>query len=79
VKEQILRTREVETRQNAYWLTNIMARDEAGEDLGGLTSVYDEMVKKLTPAMLQQAAKQYFNTANYARFVLLPETVATGK
>ena len=73
VKEQILRTREVETRQNAYWLGNIIARDEAGEDLGGLTSQYDEMVKQLTAAQLQQAAKQYFNTSNYAKFVLLPE------
>ncbi|HYN81486.1 MAG TPA: insulinase family protein [Gemmatimonadaceae bacterium] len=75
VKEQILRSREVETKQNSYWLTNILARDAAGEDLAGLTSVYDEMVKRLTPAQLQQAARQYFNTANYARFVLLPETV----
>jgi len=73
VKEQILRTREVEVRQNSYWLGNIVARDEAGEDLGGLTSQYDEMVKQLTAAQLQKAAKQYFNTANYARFVLLPE------
>jgi predicted Zn-dependent peptidase len=37
------------------------------------------MVKKLTPAMIQQAAKQYFNTSNYARFVLLPETGTGGK
>jgi zinc protease len=73
VKEQILRTREVEVRQNSYWLGNIVARDEAGEDLGGLTSQYDEMVKQLTAAQLQKAAKQYFNTANFARFVLLPE------
>jgi len=79
VKEQILRGREVETRQNAYWLGNIIARDEAGEDLGGLTSLYDEMVKKLTPAMLQAAAKQYFNTSNYARFVLLPEVTKAGQ
>ena len=79
VKEQILRLREVETRQNGYWLTNIIARDEAGEDLGGLTTTYDEMVKRLTPELLQAAAKQYFNTANYARFVLLPEAANTGK
>jgi predicted Zn-dependent peptidase len=73
VKEQILRAREVETKQNSYWLGNIMARDEAGEDLGGLGGPYDEMVKSLTAAQLQAAAKLYFNTKNYARFVLLPE------
>jgi zinc protease len=74
VKEEILRSREVEVRTNGYWLSNIAARDQAGEDLGGLGAPYDEMVKRLTPAMIQQAAKTYFNTANYARFVLLPET-----
>jgi zinc protease len=79
VKEEILRSREVETRQNSYWLNSIMGRDEAGEDLGGLTSVYDDMVKRLTPAQIQQAAKQYFNTGNYARFVLLPETAKSGQ
>jgi zinc protease len=73
VKEQILRPREVETKQNGYWLGNILARDQAGEDLAGLGSAYDDMVKRLTPAQLQQAARQYFNTTNYARFVLLPE------
>jgi zinc protease len=79
VKEQILRSREVETKQNAYWLSNIMARDESGEDLGGLGSPYDEMVKKLSAADLQAAAKLYFNTKNYARFVLLPETSKPGQ
>ena len=79
VKEEILRSREVETRQNSYWLSSIIGRDEAGEDLAGLTSVYDDMVKRLTPAQIQQAAKQYFNTGNYARFVLLPEAAKSGQ
>src|SRR5260221_8155019 len=78
-KEQILDGGEAKPRQNNYWVANIMSRDEAGEDLVGLTSQYDEMVKRLTAAMLQDAARQYFNTSNYARFVLLPEAVATGK
>ena len=76
VKEEILRAREVEVKTNAYWLGNIAARDQAGEDLGGLGPAYDEMVRRLTPAAIQQAAKTYFNTSNYARFVLLPEAAA---
>jgi len=79
VKEQIIRSREVEVKQNSYWLGNIMARDEAGEDLAGLTGQYDEMVRKLTPALIQATAKLYFNTGNYAQFVLLPEATAAGK
>ena len=73
VKEEILRAREVEVKTNNYWLGNIAARDQAGEDLAGLGDSYDEMVRKLTAADLQRAARQYFNTSNYARFVLLPE------
>jgi zinc protease len=76
VKEEILRSREVEVKTNAYWLGNIAARDQAGEDLGGLGVEYDEMVKRLTPAMIQQAARTYFNTNQYAKFVLLPESAA---
>jgi zinc protease len=76
VKEEILRSREVEVKTNAYWVGNIAARDQAGEDLAGLGPAYDEMVRKLTPAMIQQAARKYFDTSNYARFVLLPETPA---
>lgn len=79
VKEEILRSREVEVKTNAYWLGNIAARDQAGEDLGGLGPAYDEMVKKLTPAMIQQAARKYFDTSNYARFVLLPEASGGAK
>jgi zinc protease len=79
VKEQILRSREVETKQNSYWLGNIIARDASGEDLGGLTTVYDDMVKRLTPAQIQQSARQYFNSNNYARFVLLPVATKSGQ
>jgi len=77
VREELIRAREVETKQNAYWLGNIMAREQAGEDLNGLLAPYDEMLKNLTGAQLQEAARRYFDTANYARFVLLPETKTT--
>ena len=76
VKEEILRSREVEVKTNSYWLANIAARDQAGEELAGLGTPYDAMVRKLTGADLQQAARLYFNTGNYARFVLLPEKPA---
>ena len=73
VKEQILRSREVDVKQNAYWLASIVARDQAGEDFAGLLGPYDETVKKLTGAQLQEAAKLYLDRKHYARFVLLPE------
>jgi zinc protease len=73
VKEQLIRARETQLKTNAYWAGNIAARDQAGEDLAGLLAPYDELIRQLTPAQIQQAARQYFNTKNYARFVLLPE------
>ncbi len=73
VKEQLTRAREVEVKQNAYWLANIMGRRQAGEDITGLLAPYDKMLAGLTGAQIQDAARKYFDTKNYARFVLLPE------
>jgi zinc protease len=73
VREQITRSREVEVKQNNYWLSNIMAREQSGEDIGGLLGAYDEMVKSLTASQIRDAARRYLDTSNYARFVLLPE------
>ena len=73
VRAEIIRSREVETKQNAYWLNNIAGREQAGEDIDGLGSAYDDMVRQLTTAQIQAAARHYFDTTNYARFLLLPE------
>ncbi|MEP6491542.1 MAG: insulinase family protein [bacterium] len=77
VKEELIRSREVEVKQNGYWLSNIMGREQAGEDIAGLLGPYDEMLKNLTPALIQQAAKKYLDATHYARFVLLPEAGKT--
>jgi zinc protease len=73
VREEIRRGREVELKQNNYWLGNILARDQAGEDITGLAEPYDAMVSRLTREQIQAAARLYLNTNNYARFILLPE------
>jgi zinc protease len=73
VKEQLLRVHETELKQNAYWISTIMSRDQNGDDIAGVLARYDAMVKGLTAAQIQQAAKRYFNTKNYVRIVLLPE------
>ena len=74
VKEALIRAREVEIKQNGYWVSNILGRDQSGEDIAGLGAAYDEMLKNISAAQIQAAAKKYFDTANYARFVLLPES-----
>ena len=73
VKAEITRTREVELKQNQWWINNMMGRDQAGEDIGGLLAPYDEMVRNLTIAQVREAARRYLDTSNYARFLLLPE------
>ncbi|MEP6763669.1 MAG: insulinase family protein [Gemmatimonadaceae bacterium] len=74
VKEQILRTRETSLKTNGYWLSNISARDQNGEDLSSLQGAYDDMVKSLTAKQIQDAAKLYFDTRQYVKVVLLPST-----
>lgn len=76
VKEQITRARETSLKTNGYWLTNILSRDEAKEDIAGLLGPYDDMIKNLTAKQIQDAAKLYFDMKRYAKFVLLPEKKA---
>jgi zinc protease len=77
VQAQMIRQRETEVKQNGYWLSNIVARAQAGEDIAGLGADYDRLIKSLSPAMIQAAARQYLDMKNHARFVLLPEAVGT--
>lgn len=74
VREQQLRGLEVNRKENAYWLTNLSARLEHGEDPRGLLA-YEGLIRGLSRAQLQAAARQYLDGANVARFVLLPESV----
>ena len=73
VREQMLRNREVVMKQNPFWATNIQSREQTGDDLAALLAPYDDMIRKLTPAQVQQAARAYFNLGNYTRVVLMPE------
>lgn len=77
VKEALIREREVSLKQNNYWLASILNREQAGEDVAGMLAPFDDMIRAITPESLQASARKYFDTANYARFVLLPETKTT--
>jgi zinc protease len=77
VKEELTRGREVDVKQNSYWVGNLLARTQAGEDITGLLGPYDAMIRALTPQAIQEAAKKYLDTTNYARFILLPVSKTT--
>jgi zinc protease len=72
VREQQQRGQEVSLKENGYWLNNIAARIENGEDPLGLLK-YEDFIKNLTGEQIKQAAIRYLNTGRVARFVLLPE------
>ena len=67
-----MRAHEVSLKENSYWLTNVAARIENGEDPRGLLG-YADLIKALSRDKLQAAAQKYLAGANVARFVLLPE------
>ena len=77
VKEGIIRQREVSLKQNNYWMSSIMSRDQNNEELAGMLQPYDDLVKAIDANTIMNAAKKYFDMNNYARFVLLPETKTT--
>jgi zinc protease len=71
-REKLLRDYETNQKQNGYWLTQLSGRYQSGEpvdSLFGLTEYY----KKLTPALIQDAAKRYLNPANHVTVTLFPE------
>ena len=75
VREQQLRTQEVSLKENGYWVGNIAARTENGEDPRGLVTYTKDFIEKLTSDQIRDAARRYLNMSRYARFVLLPEKV----
>lgn len=73
VREQQIRTQEVSLKENGYWLNNISARMQNGEDPRGLLTYEQDFIRKLTGEQIRDAARRFLNFERYARFVLLPE------
>jgi zinc protease len=72
VKETMLRDLETSSKTNGFLLTNISARYETGEDLETLFNLAD-YYNRITPELIQQAARTYLNTGNYVLVELFPE------
>jgi zinc protease len=73
VKAQALRQRETELKQNEFWRSSIAARLQAGESLADIDAADTALLARITPAMIQEAARTYLRSDNHIRFVLLPE------
>ena len=62
-------------RENGYWLGTLMAAANNGTDPAAILK-YDERIKALKGADLQNVARRYFNMDNYVQLVLYPEKMA---
>ena len=72
IKETAKREREVQLKENGFWVRGILSVDFHGLD--PLRSLeYGEMVDSLTLEDMSAAAEKYFDMENYVRVVLLPE------
>ena len=71
-KEALLREFETNSKQNGYLLGQLTLRYQYGEDP---STIFDlpEVYKKLTAAMIQDAAKTYLNPKAYVKVTLFPE------
>ncbi len=72
VKEMQRRQREVDLKENSFWLEALESAYVHGTD-PKLILQYEQLVESLTPASVQAAARQYVNEKNYVRVSLLPE------
>ncbi|MGD8866403.1 MAG: insulinase family protein [Gemmatimonadales bacterium] len=73
VKETQRRQREVNLRENDYWLGQLVAADRYGLDPRDILT-YEQMVEALDIETVQQAAREYLRTDNYVQVSLYPES-----
>jgi len=72
VKEMQRRQKEVETKENDYWLKKLQSYYFYNMDLSNLY-VEDDEIEKLNANDVMEAAKKYLNMKNYVSVILYPE------
>ncbi|MCC7262957.1 MAG: insulinase family protein [Candidatus Latescibacteria bacterium] len=72
VREMQRRQREVDVKENNFWLEALESAYVHGTDPRQVLD-YDTLVEGLTPASVQAAARQYLNQQNYVKVCLFPE------
>ena len=71
-REKLLRDYETSSKQNGYWVSQLLLRYQSGESLDTLFSL-PEVYRKLTPKTVHDAAKRYLDPANRVTVTLFPE------
>ncbi len=75
-KEKLLRDYETNMKTNGYLVGQLSLKYQYSDDLSTLFAI-DQYYKKLTPAMIQEAAKRYLDPANVVKVSLFPEKKST--
>jgi zinc protease len=75
VKEAQLRERETSLKQNAYWLSQLVAAQRWGADPHNILT-YEQLINGLTAAKIRDAARRYLRLDNYVQVTLVPEAPA---
>ncbi len=73
VKEIEKREREVNLKENHFWLNMLKYAFYNGEDPDNILK-YDELINTVSSDMVQKAAQKYFDMHNYMKFVLYPDS-----
>jgi zinc protease len=72
VKEILRREREKSLKENNYWLGSLVAYYKNGENFLDFLK-YEELIEKLKPNDIKDAAKKYLNNDRLIKFILYPE------
>jgi zinc protease len=72
VKEIQRRSREVNLKENRFWLSQFRVAYANGENPEEILG-YNKLVDNLSVVAMQSAAKKYFDTSNMVKIVLFPE------
>ena len=72
IKETMRREREVDLKENSFWLGVLSSTCMNNENVLELLD-YNKFIENIKSDDLKNLANQYFNMQNYAKFVLMPE------
>ena len=79
VKETQRRKREIDLKENSFWLSMLDYYEYHNEDPHGILT-YDELMDSLTLDTIQQTARRYLRENNYVKVALYPaDEIATEK
>ena len=71
VKELLLKEREVNLKQNQFWMQAILQGDIDREDIRELND-FNTQIQNLKSDDFRRLATKYFDDTNFAKFVLYP-------